>query len=219
MCTSQVETPYLRHKHHRPINQIAFAPYEDVLGIGHLSGFSSILVPGAGEPNFDAFESNPYQSKKQRREAEVKALLEKIQPELITLDPAQVAKVDTEAIKEKLAEKKKLLYVHPRRVEFEPRKRHKSKGGTAKMADIKAGVREEKKRRFLKRQRTQQILEQQKEKAKKDKGGTGARGGSGGGDEKKVKREATDGGLDNFDPLKRFRKKKKPIRKPESDAV
>ena len=49
---------------HGSVYQTKFAPYEDVLGIVHDTGYSSILVPGAGVANFDAYEANPFESDK-----------------------------------------------------------------------------------------------------------------------------------------------------------
>lgn len=94
----EIETPYMRHRMDKRgslISSLQFCPYEDVLGVGHQGGFTSLLIPGAGEPNFDAFEANPYMSRTQRREMEVKALLDKVNHELITLDSDFLATVSS----------------------------------------------------------------------------------------------------------------------------
>ncbi|PPR07178.1 hypothetical protein CVT26_012607 [Gymnopilus dilepis] len=101
-----IRTPpplYMTHPiPHRPLTSLRFAPFHDILTIGHGAGLSNILVPGSGEPNFDSREADPYENRKARSEREVKGLLEKIQPDLITLDPefigtlAPVSKLTTE---------------------------------------------------------------------------------------------------------------------------
>ncbi|XP_015941206.1 probable U3 small nucleolar RNA-associated protein 7 [Arachis duranensis] len=75
------------------IGRLAFRPYEDVLAIGHSMGWSSILIPGAGEPNFDTWVANPFETSKQRREKEVRSLLDKLPPETIMLDPSKIGTV------------------------------------------------------------------------------------------------------------------------------
>ncbi|KAI0646037.1 BING4CT-domain-containing protein [Trametes meyenii] len=80
---------YLTHAvPHRPLTSVRFCPFQDILSIGHSAGVSSILVPGSGEPNFDSAEADPFENSKARREREVKSLLDKIQPDAITLDPS-----------------------------------------------------------------------------------------------------------------------------------
>ncbi|KAL2719125.1 WD repeat-containing protein 46 [Vespula squamosa] len=142
--------PYLRHKSSWNITSMQFCPYEDVLGIATAKNVSSLLVPGSAEANYDALEINPYQTKKQRREAEVKALLDKIQPELITLDPTAIAEVDVPKLKEKVEAKKKLLYIKPKKIDFKPRNtKAKGKGGTAKIIKTKKILKDLKRRETI----------------------------------------------------------------------
>ncbi|KAH0943927.1 hypothetical protein HID58_003564 [Brassica napus] len=72
------------------VEKVMFRPYEDVLGIGHSMGWSSVLIPGSGEPNFDSWVANPFETSKQRREKEVHLLLDKLPPETIMLDPSKI---------------------------------------------------------------------------------------------------------------------------------
>jgi len=149
-CTKAVDYPYLKHKVWKNVRDIHFVPYEDLLGIGHASGFSSILVPGSGEPNYDALEVNPFQNKKQRREAEVKSLLDKIPAELISLNPRDLAEVSVEKLEASIDEKKNKPYLKPTKVDFEPKNKTKGKSGTVKRFHIKRTVQEEQKWKQLK---------------------------------------------------------------------
>jgi U3 small nucleolar RNA-associated protein 7 len=89
--STKAQSPYMTH--HVPghvVTGLQFQPFEDFLGMTHDEGIESIVVPGSGEPNIDTFEANPYQNKKQRRESEVQSLLEKLRPDMITLDETGV---------------------------------------------------------------------------------------------------------------------------------
>ncbi|TFY60841.1 hypothetical protein EVJ58_g4893 [Rhodofomes roseus] len=88
---------YLTHPiPHRPLTSLRFCPFHDVLTVGHNAGLSSIIVPGSGEPNFDSAEADPFENKRARREREVKGLLDKIQPDMIALDPEFVGSLAPE---------------------------------------------------------------------------------------------------------------------------
>ena len=91
----KAKSPYMKHKvTGSSIGRFRFRPYEDVGVIGHSNGISSIVIPGAGEANFDSHEVNPFRDTKQRNEAEVRSLLDKLNPEMISLDPNIIGSLD-----------------------------------------------------------------------------------------------------------------------------
>ena len=92
---TKVQSPYMTWGGEgKRIERLRWCPFDDILGISHHKGFSSVIIPGAGEPNFDALEHNPYETTKQRQEAEVNALLNKLQPEMISLNPEYIGNLD-----------------------------------------------------------------------------------------------------------------------------
>ncbi|GAA6063775.1 hypothetical protein JCM10212_005564 [Sporobolomyces blumeae] len=91
--------PYLTHTFpSTPVHSLRFTPFDDLLGVGHAQGFSSLVVPGAGEANYDSLEVDPFEGKRKRREREVHMLLDKLPMDLITLDQDVLGKVDRAAL-------------------------------------------------------------------------------------------------------------------------
>jgi len=164
--------PYMTHRASANVSGMQFCPYEDVLGLSHGKGYSSIIIPGSGEPNFDALESNPFQSKKMRQEAEVKALLEKVPPEMITLNTDRVLDVDVDEMKRKLAERKKVNYVKIPELDFTPRRKKKGRSSAGNKLRRTQMVKANHKRLLVKGDNLTQKMEEerkQKKKMKKEK--------------------------------------------------
>ncbi|XP_067268539.1 WD repeat-containing protein 46 [Pseudorasbora parva] len=161
--SSPLSKPYMAHRLRGQVCGVGFCPFEDVLGIGHGQGFTSMIVPGAGEPNFDALDTNPYRSSKQRQEWEVKALLEKVQPELIGLDPGQLGKVDKASFEQRHKERVEALGFDPLAIEkFKPRKKKKGRSSAGAVEKRKRKVAHEDQRDII-RQSIQEKMERKKE--------------------------------------------------------
>ena len=115
-----------------PVETLRFRPFEDVCTIGHAKGIASIVIPGSGEPNLDTTEYNlnPYQDKKQRREAEVRALLDKLEPGMITFDPNDIGGMEEstpEIRNERLKDAEEKANAHKKPKKQATKKRGRSK--------------------------------------------------------------------------------------------
>ena len=91
------------------------------------------------------------QTKKQRQEAEVKALLDKIPAELITLDSEALGGLEAKTAQELIEERNRKIFIKPANIEFDPRHKMKGKGGSAKRHHIRRTVIEESRMRNLKK--------------------------------------------------------------------
>lgn len=78
------EEIYMKHNVGHSISSLEFCNYEDILTVGHFNGISNVIVPGSGDPTYDSLECTPFMTKNQRKEMEVKRLLEKIPFDMIS---------------------------------------------------------------------------------------------------------------------------------------
>ncbi|KAI1266223.1 WD40-repeat-containing domain protein [Xylariaceae sp. FL1019] len=143
----KVQSPYLTWGGEgKRVERVRWCPLEDVLGIGHDEGFSSIIVPGAGEPNMDVMEVNPFETKKERQDNEVRSLLNKLQPEMIALDPTFIGNLDLRSDAQRRAEKD--LDAKPLDLETEIRNRARGKNSALK--------------KYLKKQRSKNVIDEKR---------------------------------------------------------
>jgi len=162
--------PYLKHViPGSDISSVEFCPYEDVLGLGHANGFTSIIVPGSGEANFDGLESNPYETTKQRQEHEVKMLLEKIQPAMISLNPEDIREIKSSKPKETGGEDGDGEEGDEEAAAgFEPKYKMKGKSASGRVMKRKKGYVEQVKRDKLKAAKRVEKRAEMKAKQKED---------------------------------------------------
>lgn len=168
--TTPVTKPYMAHRVRGAVWGLHFCPFEDILGVGHGDGFTSMLVPGAGEPNFDGLDANPYRSARQRQEWEVKALLEKIQPELITLDPNKLGEVDQVTFEQRLQDRIDALGFDPlAKQKFVPKFKKKGRSSSGAVEKRKKQVAHEDQRELIKKTVEQKMMAEKEQKQKKIK--------------------------------------------------
>ncbi|KAI5191700.1 U3 small nucleolar RNA-associated protein 7 [Nematocida minor] len=78
--------PQIQHHIGREVaHSLAYRPYEDILTVGTGIGIENVIIPGAGLETYRRNE-NPTVSKKEKRNSEVRRILEKIPADMIALE-------------------------------------------------------------------------------------------------------------------------------------
>jgi U3 small nucleolar RNA-associated protein 7 len=121
------QEPYLTHrvKKGSTITSCKFSNFEDFLGLGHQNGFSSVVVPGAGEPNYT------FEAQAPRREAQVHEILEKLQSSTIVLDQSKIGGIDraSKEVKEKERREEMEQWVSKKQVKVKKKTKGRQKIG------------------------------------------------------------------------------------------
>lgn len=82
---SKIHKAHLTHQIPDGVGSVRFCPFEDIMLLGKGDGIGTMLVPGSGCGDFDSYTNNPFETRNQRREGEVRALMDKLRPDMISL--------------------------------------------------------------------------------------------------------------------------------------
>lgn len=154
------------------VSSVRFRPLEDVLCIGHSHGLSTMLVPGAGEPNYDSFENNPFINSRQRREAEVQGLMDKLSHEMIGLDASFVGSVEKD--RETLVKEQNALFQNANKKELDKKDKKRARGKNKIGKQLRRKQKNVVDAQLLKLQDKKKQMQEEREKLK-----GGSNGGSG----------------------------------------
>jgi len=149
--------PYMKHRVLNggvQVKGVRFRPFEDVVGIGHSKGFSSIVVPGVGSSNYDSFENNMFADKKQRQEQEVRSLMDKLRPEMIQLNPEEIGGVERDK-KNVMMEKRELAASADQKPKKEKKKARGRNKISKKLARKHANIMDEGKKKLMEKKRSE----------------------------------------------------------------
>lgn len=158
MTTSDVEL-YMSHDAQGVVESLAFRPYEDFVCIGTDTGVETAVIPGSCFGNFDSYAADPYETKKQRREREVHALLDKLPASTITSTPEKLGGLD-EAPRDVIVAEAEAEKVE-REEEANPR-RERRKAKSKSTAAAKEQVRKKKYAELVLKRKEQKLREEQR---------------------------------------------------------